>query len=86
MKILKALIFYPMLWLRGIFLTIGSIASRLLLIIAIAVLLFTQSSQHNEWVAYILFAASFGFFLLNHFYDLILLKLNPTDCELYLEQ
>lgn len=79
-KILKSVIFYPMLWLRGIFLSIGKFISGLFLLGLILGLLFRAP------IGYLIGCGifSFGSFLLTFFYDQILLKLNPTDTTLIL--
>jgi hypothetical protein len=79
-KILKSVIFYPMLWLRGLFLRVGKFISGLFLLGLILGLLFRAP------IGYLIGCGIFslGSFLLTFFYDQILLKLNPTGNTLTL--
>ena len=79
-KVLKSVVFYPMLWLRGIFRLVGKGLSGLFLLGLILGLFI-----HLSVGILILFGVfSLGFFLLTFFYDQILLKLNPTGNTLIL--
>ena len=87
MRILKAIIFYPMLWLRGIFLLVGRLIGGLFflgfIIFMCAKLL---GVEYVSWWDVGLFGLfSFVIFLLLQFYDQILLWLNPTDNILILQ-
>ena len=79
-KLLKSLIFYPMLWLRGLFLGVGKFISGFFLLGLILGFLF------HAHIGYLIGCGilSFGAFLLTFFYDQILLKLNPTGTTLTL--
>lgn len=86
MKVLKSLIFYPMMWLRGIFLLAGKVLQVIFLLGAILIL-FAGQGHDYFWTMLLTFSGfSFFFFLLTHFYDQILLKLNPTGNDLLLMQ
>jgi len=50
-------------------------------------MLFIAQGQEYVWTLVLMFAGgSFTFFLLTHFYDQILLRLNPTEKDLILVQ
>lgn len=86
MNILKSIIFYPMMWLRGIFLLVGKVLQGLFLLGAIFIL-FAGQGHDYFWTLFLTFSGfSFFFFLLTQFYDQILLKLNPTGNDLFLIQ
>lgn len=84
-KILTGIIFYPMLWLRGIFFAISTLLSGFLLLMA--VFWFVVNPEH-EFSKPVLMPLGLAFllFMFRWVYDEILLKLNPTDHVLYLEQ
>lgn len=90
MRFLKAIIFYPLLWLRGIFMLIGKIIGGLILlsfIICVAgKLLGMLPDEASWWDVGFIGLVSFVIFLLLEFYDQILLKHNPTDTALILER
>lgn len=79
-KAIISLIFYPMLWLRGLFQRIGNFLSGFFLL-GLILGLFLHAP-----IGFLIGCGvfSFGFFLLTHFYDQILLKLNPTGNVLIL--
>lgn len=80
-KILKSIVFYPLLWLRGIFKGISKFISGAFLLLFIISLFIKQMGLTVK----IIFAFfSFIFFMLAFFYDQILLKLNPTGNVLIL--
>lgn len=86
MNIIKSLIFYPMLWLRTPVIMLGKIVGGLLFLGAVMVF-FMEQDKEGYWTMQLTFVGlSFFFFMLNQFYDHILLKLNPTDSELFLSQ
>lgn len=79
-RAVKSLFFYPMLFLRGIFLSVGNLISGLSCTISIVLLIAHMAHDKETLGAFIgFFGASFFFFMLNQFYDQVLLKLNPTD-------
>ncbi len=78
----KVIIFYPMLWLRGLFLLASNILGGFFFIGG----LISWIAGTDKWMILVGFGLSFTFFILRHFYDQILLKLNPTGQELYLFQ
>ncbi|PCE67546.1 hypothetical protein B6G00_04150 [Salinivibrio sp. YCSC6] len=81
-NLLRNIIFYPMLWLRGIFVGLGRLISGLCLIVAVISLFFERlETAMTIWMV----VASFGFFMFNMIYDSILLKLNPTGHILILD-
>jgi hypothetical protein len=86
MNILKSIIFYPMMWLRGIFLLVGKVLQGFFLLGALLIL-FAGRGQDYFWPMLLMCSGfSFFFFLLTQFYDQILLKLNPTGNDLFLIQ
>ncbi len=82
MGILKTVLFYPMLWLRGIFVRIGRLIAGILLLATIG-LFFSPDIPWDKHV--VIGALSFGTFLLCEFYDRILLKLSPNDVNYFLD-
>ena len=74
-------LFYPMLFLRKPFLAICNVLVGLLFIGFILSLIFGMPISAK--ICFISF--SFILFLIGHFYDIILLKLNPTGSELTLQ-
>lgn len=86
MKTIKSILFYPLMWLRKPFLICGKLLGALFFIGGIIVFL-GREGQDGATSAYLqMFGLSFFFFILNIFYDQILLKLNPTDTVLILNQ
>lgn len=83
MKIIKSIIFYPMLWMRGVFITFGKIVSSIMLLGFIASL-FIKEWPLSITLTYLGFGL--GVFILMQYYDRIFLKLNPNDSTLILEQ
>lgn len=87
MNFLKALLFYPLLWLRGLVLAIGRVLSGLLLLASLIIVIVKLNSDTNNisWLnALIPAITGFVIFMIMEFYDQILLKLNPTNNELTL--
>ncbi len=82
MKILQSLLFYPLLWLRGLFIRVGRILAGLLLLGTVLSLFFggVPVKATIAWAV-----MSFALFMLCHFYDVVLIKLNPTDNILLLD-
>ena len=79
----KAILFYPMLFVRKLFIGV----SKFIGIILILFFLVTLTFDGVSWTARLLvLGLAFTLFLLRHFYDIILLKLNPTNTELMLQQ
>jgi hypothetical protein len=79
---LRSLIFYPMLWLRGISGLILMILGGLFLLGGI----FTLIGIGLRFQTIMFFGFSFACFMIRQTYDQILLKLNPTGHELTLFQ
>lgn len=75
-NILKGIVFYPLLWLRGILVKLGRLLAGLLLFAALTSLFFDEmpTKLSIAWAV-----MSFALFMLCHFYDWVLTKLNPTD-------
>jgi len=88
MNFLKAIIFYPMMWLRKIFLAIGKMLSVLFFVMAIFVLVVGLNGEDGVHWSLLLPVTflSFSSFLLTQFYDQVLIRLNPTGQDLYLMQ
>ena len=87
MNFLKSIVFYPLLWLRKLFVAVGNFLAALFLIL-ILFLIFAGDPTKENHMRSILFSGgmSFFFFMLTHFYDRLLLVLNPTGRHLDLEQ
>lgn len=83
MTALKAIIFYPMLFVRKPFMFVSKFIGILL------AFFFTVTTMLGAlpWTARLsALGVAFVLFLLRHFYDVILLNLNPTNAGLMLEQ
>jgi len=87
-RFFKSLIFYPMMFLRGILQWGLRLVAGLFLIGAIVMFmaLYGFDAESLEWfIPWIILGWSFVFFLTSWFYDMILLKLNPNpDVVLFL--
>ncbi|HFU0470685.1 TPA: hypothetical protein ACGTTL_002458 [Vibrio parahaemolyticus] len=83
LNILKGIIFYPLLWLRGLLIKIGRFLAGFLLLAALVTAFLPEI---DKAFTTILAVMSFTLFMLCHFYDWVLLKLNPTGHTLILEQ
>lgn len=79
---LRIIIFYPMMWLRGLFLWASNVIGGLFFIGGLIFLL----GGFDKWIALMYFGLSFGIFVLKLTYDQILLRLNPTGHDLVLFQ
>lgn len=83
MTALKAIIFYPMLFVRGLFINVSNFIGVILMLFFFVTLIFDVL----PWTARLsALGLAFVLFLLRHFYDVILLKLNPSrniDLSLY---
>lgn len=79
----KAILFYPMLFVRKPFMLLSKFFGILLTcVFSVATMLGAL-----PWTARLLMLGlAFALFLLRHFYDVILLNLNPTNIGLTLEQ
>jgi hypothetical protein len=78
-KDLRGLVFYPLLWLRGLFVVLSRVLSVLGMLAAVAVGTVSLLSHQNLWpLAGICAASSVLAFLLLELYDTVLLRLNPT--------
>lgn len=76
MKMLKSILFYPLLWLRPLFKLVGGFLVFVSFLAFLGVLL-QKSAPFSEKVA--VGAVSLGIFILSFWYDVVLLKLNPHD-------
>ena len=81
-NVLKGIVFYPLLWLRGIVIKVGRLLAGLLLF---AALLSLWVGDIPTKISIAWAVMSFALFLLCHFYDWVLIKLNPTDNILILD-
>lgn len=87
MRILASMLFYPMLWLRGIVVIVGHVISSAGMLIAVILVAMSCLTRHRWWLEAGLFAlASFIAFLLLQVYDALLFRLNPTGRTLILYQ
>ncbi len=89
MKIIKMAIFYPMFWVRGLFLFIEKFVASLFLLAAIFIGVLSAAAEEGDiaWGKVFIYGiCSFMIFMLCQFYDQILLKLNPTGNDLTLYQ
>ncbi len=83
MTALKAIIFYPMLFVRKPFIFL----SKFIGIIMIFMFIMANILGGVSWTLKLFtLGLAFALFLLRHFYDVILLNLNPTNISLTLEQ
>lgn len=86
---LKAMIFFPMMFLRGILQWVLRLFAGLSLLGAIGMLIavYGFDAENLQWyIPWIILGWSFVFFLVSWFYDIILLKLNPNpDTVLFLD-
>jgi hypothetical protein len=79
MRVLRLLVFYPFLWLRGPLVVLSRVVSVLGMLAAVALGTGSLLSHRNLWLlAGICAASSFLAFLLLELYDTVLLRLNPT--------
>ena len=79
MKYLAAVIFFPLLWLRGFVIAVGSAISGLCTISGIIAAGVAAFTQYHCWaIAGGLILAGFLCFMFLQFYDSILVRLNPT--------
>lgn len=83
MKIIKAVLFYPLLYLRNIVLALLRVISGLTFF---ATLIFAFISETPKGMVWFTGIISFSTFLLCQLYDYILLRLNPVEDELILFQ
>lgn len=81
-RVVKGLVFYPMLWLRGILIWLLLALSGLFLLGGIFMWIVTGL----EFGTGLMLGLSFVLFLFRQAYDHILIKINPTDNFLYLSQ
>jgi hypothetical protein len=87
MKFLAFAVFYPLLWLRSIFVGLGKLIGGVFTLIFVVLLAIKilDSTTPVPWLAVVLSGVlGFGSFLLLEFYDNILLRLNPTGNDLAL--
>ncbi|MGA9628423.1 MAG: hypothetical protein WBQ42_00025 [Candidatus Rickettsiella isopodorum] len=83
MTIFKAVLFYPMLFVRKPFIVVSKFFGILLTF----VFAMTTILGALPWTArFLMLGLAFALFLLRHFYDVILLKLNPSNIDLSLYQ
>ena len=82
MSLVKSLVFYCLLYLRGLFLIAGKLIGFVALLTGVVTFLIGTS----PWIAACFVGVSFGIFMLRQFYDSILLKLTPPGKEYILVQ
>ncbi len=79
MTVLKAILFYPMLFVRKLFIGVSKFIGIVLILFFLGTLIFGGV----PWIERLMvLGVAFALFLLRQFYDIILLKLNPTNSEL----
>jgi hypothetical protein len=79
---LKAIVFYPLMFLRPFLKFILRILGGFLLFGSILGFIFGQAANHKgHWI---MLGASFATFVFGSIYDLILMRLNPHDTILIL--
>lgn len=83
MKILKSLLFYPMMLIRGLFLRIVHLLAGLC-VLGLIITFFLDNVPTSLPFTYLIIGSLLE--ALAYFYDVILIKLNPTDNELILHQ
>lgn len=85
-KALIYLVFYLMLWIRPIFISIGKlIAGFLMLVFIMGIIQLFLLPNNIGWTRTIgIGVTSFIVFMLTEYYDNILLRLNPTANSLFL--
>lgn len=81
MKIVKSVIFYSMMWLRGISSMLLGIIGGLSLLSGIGWFFVKGILFEGTWICLV---GSFICFMLREYYDHLLLKLNPTGHDLIL--
>lgn len=74
-KFIKGLIFYLMLWVRGIFMIVVNPLSFICMIIGFLILYINGLC----FSGFFMLGSSFLLFLMGELYDQILAKLNPND-------
>lgn len=77
---LKSLIFYPMIFLRGLFQMVFRFVLGLMLFSTIIMFIgkYGFDAENMSWhLPWTCLAFSFAVFMIGWFYDIILLKLNP---------
>lgn len=79
-KILRSIVFYPMLWLRGLMLLVGKVLGGLFLIVGVVGFV----AKFPMGLSILMIVLSIVTFVISFTYDLILLKLNPTGQTLVL--
>jgi len=86
MRVLKSLIFYPLLWLRGLFVLIGKVLGGFFLLgfLLVGGLKLAGELVVSGWIVAFYGVAGLLVFTLSEFYDQLLLWLNPTRRELLL--
>ncbi|MBK2279822.1 hypothetical protein [Francisella philomiragia] len=80
-KFIISTIFYLMMFFRKPFLIIGKFIGGIFFL-GFLIAIFSGPTK----MIFISLAFSFVFFMLCYFYDVILLKINPTNNDLYLSQ
>ena len=85
MNILKATIFYPLMMVRRLVLSVGKVASWIFVLGGVLEWFLDKgSTRWSMSLAFVLLGV--GLFVLCQLYDQLLLKLNPTGHELVLYQ
>lgn len=80
--LIRSVIFYPMLWLRGVFLTVAKIIGIIFTVGFLETIIFPRGFI----LTLLMGLLAFSVFMLRQKYDSILLNLNPTGHELRLWQ
>lgn len=81
-NVLKGMVFYPLLWLRGLLIRVGRFLAGLFMF-GVLLSFFVGDIPTKISIAWGLL--SFALFMLCQFYDWVLVKLNPTDSILVLD-
>jgi len=86
MRLLKTVLFYALLWLRGVVLLVGKVLSGGCLLGFLLVGGFKLAGELDVrwWIVAFYGVAGLAVFTLVEFYDQLLLRLNPTGCDLIL--
>ncbi len=87
MLLLRKILYYTMLWLRPVFVIVSRWIQYLLtgaFGLLLALNLLVDDFHTSWWVVGVWGGLAFGIFMLREFYDVLLLKLNPTDVDIIL--
>ncbi len=86
MRFLKSLLFYPLLWLRGLVLLVGKLMSGFFMLgfLLVGGFKFAGELEVSGWIVAFYAVAGVVVFTLVELYDQLLLRLNPTGYDLIL--